>query len=264
MTKAKIIATGGLSRSGTNYCNYFFFLHPRIKPIGYLSQYDLEKWRELFGPMDIEFIHKKWTKTIKPAPTPFFKELRWDDSLGPEFEKFHQFQNEKQEFDAICFKADFGENWFHRLLPKQKDRALVIYCIRDPIKIYQSWKKWGRYKNKRIAKQWFEAFENTINDSYLYLRYSENGLLDFMPIYLGHSHEEIFRRLTYALNHYVGMDLGDLQAKFMEKRRPLVTNLGLCDITQSEDELLKEILEVGPDFEELKEKYLGLADLVSF
>lgn len=260
MKKAKIIATGGMSRSGTNYLNYYFALHSKIRPLSYVSGHEIGKWFPTKKKVTVQRFFDRWNREER-KPIPFYKELA--DSDFSDARDFHRQQFEKIEFDAISFKADMGEGWFSSLIPKMKDKIAIVYAMRNPVENYAAWKRWNRYQRTDLNEVWLRAFKKSVADAYLLFGlYSANEIY-FMPINISAGHDEICDRLRKVLNRWCGFTEENFQGRFINRRRRLASNISFCEEREeSDDDLRSELIEVDSEFPIWEDRYLKLTNLV--
>jgi len=242
-----------MSRSGTNYLNYLFFLHPSIKGLGHVPHAELTSNIQVNLVKDWYGIWRFWLQRQGTNPLPYYGHALRDENNT--FEAYHHQQNAARSgFRGVCFKADGGEGWFNKVFPRILDRGLIIYSIRYPIvSLYEAWKRWGGHQGVRP-----EVFLKNVESSIRCAEALKRGAgerYEFLPISISDSHEEIVGRLQYGMK-LVGLRMTRMQKKFLEKRRPLAINISSRQREKTDEELYQELVSQGGNkIKELDERY---------
>lgn len=232
--KNRVVAVCGLPRTGSNYFAYTFFLHPRLRFIHNVSHggtRNLVDAKKADYKMVYEW-HKNqdWSITLPLHPS------LEDEGI---FTSYHEHQNTKLEFDGICFKNDFGENWYKNTLHKLTDRVLCVYCVRTNVgDLWGSWKRW-RKADVPSPTDWIGHFRRSVDDAYVLKGQAEQDIIDFEAVTINQPHREIAKRIIDISKKYLG-EVGEWQLKFLEKRR-LIGDTNKDNFNESDDELMEEL-----------------------
>ena len=248
----RVIGTCGMSRSGTNYINYLFFLNPLIKGLGHMPVADttgqsnlgnIRNWRQLW-----EF----WHRVQGSKPLPYYGgALRDENHL---FEEYHHEQNRiRRGFEGVCFKADGGEAWFKNVFSRFEGKALILYSVRYPIvNLYEAWKRWGGHEGV-TPESFLKNLYNSVKCAEI-LKNQAGGKWEFLPISISDSHEEIVGRLKFGMK-LVGLEMTEMQHTFLEKRRPLAVNISNRQREKTDEELMEELHKYDPKIDQWDVRY---------
>lgn len=254
--KCQVVAVCGVSRTGSNYVDYFNFLHPDFKHVNPIDHHAL-RGRIGKGSLNYREVYDFWRSQPGTGPLrfPFFKS---DTENVEKFLDYHNRQNDKKEFKGICFKADSGESWMCKLLPRLSSRCLVVACIRPAVELYESWKRWAGYEKVK-PDRWIDNLRNSYNSMRKLIKLHREGVLDFCPVSIAHSHDEIRRRLTNMVTERLGTPLGEKQKEYLERRLPI--NVGNKERKMTRDQLRQELERCDPSIWSLEEKYLDILEM---
>jgi len=233
----KIIQIGGMRRTGTNYLNFFFQLHPDI-----LSFHTPDiRGMKLTNEITHEEFYNYWLHEYN-------KGSRWhlDNFDGDKSFENYVASKKNRDFKLVSFKHDFGEK-FAPLVNFVRVPSLFLYCTRPLNETYRSEVRYFRrardIESLLIDAQRFIAYvKSSINMANNII--NQLGNLTFLPIKICGSNQERIRSLVEVMEEYTEVGLHEMQRKFLEDENKIeVSRVTLTK--QEEGNIEKALLSVS-------------------
>lgn len=239
--RARIIITGGMERSGTNYTNYCMFLHPKVKLVNYPTPNAVT---EGTGYKELARMHKE------DIPLPeVLKGIT-------QFENYHKAQLARTDFEGVCFKYDRAEEWVAERINNFKDKVLFIYCYKPFDLLYNSYKNWS--SEEKPATDFVRKLKGSVEAVSNLLRYSKEGKMLFTTMCVTEPMESIRWRFVTIIQNLLELEVSPMQELFLNERRVV----GGTFPRQVGGRILEELYQVEPEFDYWIGKYTSLRSII--
>jgi len=245
--KDKLILGCGIGRCGTSFLSYFMFLNPRI------AVWDGPGMGELFerinrsqGKLLLSDLHSVWGDEYQEST----HGNTWYGAS--QFEAYYNKRiKERRDGDTYFISHVMGERWYSVYRDSFDCDLFVIYCGRDMVEHYRSFKKWYYVEGWNA-----EAYLDRIRGSLIEMDKILSAGIPVTAINVADYTLPDLRKRMGNVMKKVGLSLSAEQTNFMRYRRKLGPSKP--DVNhQADDELFSELKKVK-DFEVLKAKYDAL------
>lgn len=246
----KLIIVGGIRRTGTNFINFCFFLHPDILStiFGAFKQTFIKSSLHTNENMNYSEFRNHTIKSYKVSEghRPYAHQIDIP-GLGEYFDEKAKIDN---EFKCITFKGDFAESQCSHIVERLEFPVLFIYLARNCLDRFISENRFFRPNTGLDAKVFVQQTKDSL-DGVSKIKKLNNVTFKVRTVF--NSHEQT-REWFSDIMAEIGLPLSEWQKKFLEKQRR-VSASGGAPFNAEERQPFLERLYAVPDYESVSKEY---------
>jgi len=243
--KYDLILRCGIERAGTGFVDHFLFLNDKIAFFSGPGMRELDSYiMSHDGPFKPDVLKTVWGNEYQEGEH-LTGGLSWVGAK--EFHAYYEKRIVKRTGDIYAISHHLGEQWFSIYRDNFDCKIFVVYCARDIVHQYRSFKAWYQQETP-------EYFLNKLKASMEFLDQNIDDM-NFMSITVpDYAAVKLKKRMT-KLMKVIGVPFSKEQTLFMQKRRYLGKTIKKS--TVSDKDLRKE-LEAHPEFAKINDAYDNL------
>lgn len=243
----KLIIVGGIRRTGTNFVNFCFFLHPDILAtiFGAFKQTFIKHTNKNMNWSEFRnYIIKSYE--VSEGHRPYAHRIDVP-GLG---EYFDEKVKIKDAFKCITFKGDFAESQCSHIVQRLEFPVLFIYLARDFSDRFVSENRFFQPNTGLDAKVFVQQTKDSL-DGVSKIKKLNNVTFKVRTVF--NSHEKTREWFSNILTE-MGLPLSEWQKKYLEKPRRIAASGGPPFNAEKRRPFLEKLYAV-PDYESVSKEY---------